>query len=636
LDATSRILVFEALKRWRKNKTTIVITHDLSQITAQDFVYVLKKGRVVEQGYRSDLEAVSLSSPSDDYIHYDTETQDAPGKGEFRKMMESQRLTGGFLPEKDLLSDSEDRLEELQEALEEVEEELEDEKKKQRSAKRDTMKHQSILRPLTLGNWMFDVVAELVSPPAPAALLRQPTTFGANESRPVTRFAAPMDYRDPLLEAQQRQRRPSSVIVESPTSPSKRPLSLQFTPVTPTSTSFTLPMNHIRPSAAEEEEEDEEFEQEKEAVKKSGGVARDGRSRRERRAVVTVAVDEKQSRRAHPTQESSQGNEEKDGEQEEEEEKRPPFWAINRTVFPNVPNKPLLILGLFVCLCSGAMTPVFSFLLSRLLFEVSIGAQNVAVINKFGAIVLCIAAADGFLLGAKFFIMEYSGVAWVTRLRSKAFGNLLKQDTKFFDKRPQHGAAKLVQVVVKDAEDARNLIATVWGQCLVVSTMLSVGLIWAMARGWQLTLVGLAVAPVFAGVMSLQTALVAKCELRNKRAREDVAKGYYEAIINVRGIRAMAFEKLFWNDFDKATNRALTTGVRGAFVEGCTYGVASGLIYLAEALLFYVGAVLIAKGTYTYLQMVEVLNLVVFSVTIGSQLMAFSTFFLLIFSEFFY
>ncbi|KAJ2933006.1 hypothetical protein H1R20_g4086, partial [Candolleomyces eurysporus] len=596
LDATSRILVFEALKRWRKNKTTIVITHDLSQITAEDFVYVLKKGKVVEQGYRYDLETV--------VDEYDIQDEDA-GKGEFRKMMESQRLTGGFLPEKDVSIDEEQQRHELQEALVEVEEELEDEKK--RSEKRSTLKHQSILRPLTLGNWMFDVVAELVTPPAPAAL--RPTL--GNEPRPVTRFV-------PFDDLPERQRRPSSVIIESPTSPSRRPLSLQFTPVTPTSTTFTLPMSHIH--GAEEDDDDEKFEQEKEAIKKSGGVARDGRSRRERRPTVTIAVDEKpqekKSRRAQPTEQPE--------EESEEEEKRPPFWAVNRTVFRNVPNKPLLIVGLFICVLSGAMTPIFSFLLSRLLFEVSIGAQNVSIINKFGAIVLCIAATDGLFLGLKFFIMEYSGVAWVTRLRSIAFGNLLKQDTKFFDKRPQNSAVKLVQVVVKDAEDARNLIATVWGQCLVVATMLSVGLIWAMARGWQLTLVGLAVAPVFAGVMSLQTALVAKCELRNKRAREDVAKGYYEAIINVRGIRAMAFEKLFWDDFDAATNKALTTGVRGAFVEGCTYGVASGLIYLAEALLFYVGAVLIAKGTYTYLQMVEVLNLVVFSVTIGSQLMAFT------------
>lgn len=88
----------------------------------------------------------------------------------------------------------------------------------------------------------------------------------------------------------------------------------------------------------------------------------------------------------------------------------------------------------------------------------------------------------------------------------------------------------------------------------------------------------------------------------------------------------MGFETAFQDKFDKSVDRALSTGVRGAFVEGCTYGVASALIYLAEALLFYVGAVLIANGTYTYLRMIQVLNLVVFSVSIGSQLMAFSKF----------
>ena len=92
----------------------------------------------------------------------------------------------------------------------------------------------------------------------------------------------------------------------------------------------------------------------------------------------------------------------------------------------------------------------------------------------------------------------------------------------------------------------------------------------------------------------------------------------------------MGFEKNFRTKFSKIVNLALSTGVRGAIVEGCTYGIASAFIYAVEALLFYVGAVLIAKGTYSYLQMIEVLNLIVFSVTIGSQLMAFSAFFPLV------
>lgn len=98
----------------------------------------------------------------------------------------------------------------------------------------------------------------------------------------------------------------------------------------------------------------------------------------------------------------------------------------------------------------------------------------------------------------------------------------------------------------------------------------------------------------------------------------------FQAISNIRAIRAMSFESVFQTEFSKSTNAAMCFGIRGALVEGCSYGVASGLIYLAEAVLFFVGAVFVANGIYTYLQLVQVLNLVVFTVTIGSQLMAFS------------
>lgn len=92
---------------------------------------------------------------------------------------------------------------------------------------------------------------------------------------------------------------------------------------------------------------------------------------------------------------------------------------------------------------------------------------------------------------------------------------------------------------------------------------------------------------------------------------------------NMRGIRAMRLDSVFEQRFTETVEHALRVGIRGSFVEGCSYGVASGLIYLSEALLFYIGALLIAKGTYTYLQMLQALNLVVFTVTIASQLMTF-------------
>jgi ATP-binding cassette, subfamily B (MDR/TAP), member 1 len=54
------------------------------------------------------------------------------------------------------------------------------------------------------------------------------------------------------------------------------------------------------------------------------------------------------------------------------------------------------------------MTPIFSFLVSRLLFEVSIGGPDVPPIDKFGFIVLSVAAADGLFLGLTYMIMETS------------------------------------------------------------------------------------------------------------------------------------------------------------------------------------------------------------------------------------
>ncbi|KIJ64941.1 hypothetical protein HYDPIDRAFT_89521 [Hydnomerulius pinastri MD-312] len=173
------------------------------------------------------------------------------------------------------------------------------------------------------------------------------------------------------------------------------------------------------------------------------------------------------------------------------------------------------------------MTPIFSFLLSRLMFEVSANPADASIINSYGGLVLGIAALDGLLLGSKYFLMETSAIRWVTRLRNTAFARVLSQDKTFFD-RPTNAPASLAQVLVKDADDARSLVAVVMGQCVVVIAMMGLGLVWAMVWGWQLTLVGMAIGPVFVGVMGVQSGLVAKAEVRNKRAREEVARVYYE------------------------------------------------------------------------------------------------------------
>ncbi|KAI0062541.1 P-loop containing nucleoside triphosphate hydrolase protein [Artomyces pyxidatus] len=597
LDATSRILVFEAIKHWRHNKTTIVITHDLSQISGTDFVYVLKDGNVLEQGYREDLEK-------------------AEG-GEFRHMMLSQGVSG--FPEKEQDPWSEDAVREREEQVEKILEEQEkirEEEMELAVGDARALKHQSVLRPslrpITLGNWMFDVVADLTGAQAmPSAMV------GAREADRVSRFIPPEAFAGDQLDYV-RPRRPSTLHIDILPSPVPahttvtRRLSLQFSPTSPVYTLGTSTSSTVF--------DDGYYEDEKATLQRTAtaasrrrfysGEATPKRVRARWDNISLAPLKEVKVAKAEP-------------EEEKQDEEQQPFWELIREVYPTMPFKSLILLGVVCAMISGAITPIFSYMLSRLLYEVSLGAKDVSTINLFGGIVLAIAIADGLFMGLKYFILETAAMLWVTKIRNHCYRLILAQDKKWFDK-SENSSSSLMQILIKDGDDARSLIATILGQFVVVASMLFVGLVWALARGWQLTLVGFAIAPVFAITMAVQTNLVAKCELRNKRAREEVAKGYYDTILNIRGIRSMGFESVFLERFEDSVETALDTGVRGAFVEGCTYGVASSLIYLSEALLFYVGAVLVAKGTYSYLQMVQVLNLVVFTVSIGSQLMAFT------------
>ena len=494
LGVTSRILVFEAMKRWRQNMTTIIITHELSPLGSNDFVRRLKDGKLIEQGFRHELESF---------------------ESEFTRMARTQDAEGGF-KEKDVEESAADELP-IEAILEKQDEVMREERKTIELTSR-TLKHHSItpstFRPLTMGNWMFDAVAELTR--APAAPAREP--------RPVSRFVPADAFAGVSEEAEKSFRRRTlhidipAVAVPAPlaTAASSNRLSLQFTPTSPTLCGHPSPKS-FAPSMVED---DEDFDMEKAAVQRSGSMAGEkryvhrGHRCRHARDVRLDSV---------LVQKAEEAVEEPAAPQEAEVS----FFRLVRDIFPTIPNKPLILFGMLICVASGTITPLFSYLVSRLFFDVSNGAHNVSIINIYGGIVLAIAAADGLFIGLKIFIMENVAVRWVTRVREICYARVLAQDKKWFDK-PENASSRLVQVLIKDGDDARSLIASVLSQSLVVSAMLGVGLIRALVRGWQLTLVGFAIAPVFAGVMALQAKVVAKCEVRNKRAREEVAKQYYD------------------------------------------------------------------------------------------------------------
>ncbi|KAM0790206.1 hypothetical protein ACM66B_005521 [Microbotryomycetes sp. NB124-2] len=504
LDPTSRLLVNEAIKQWRRNRTTIIITHDLTPIDAQDFVYVLKDGGLVEQGYRRDLEAAY---------------------GAFQALLRSQSgstsASASSLNSKDSVGES----------LETID-------------------------PFEVGDALLVPGERSSVASASAAAMRE--LFALRRRSMLAQDSLGYDGGHPVQE------RPQTLFAleQAAALASKRRLEV---------TSRRRPM---RPTIGKLREE---------ATSSDDATA------------DTAGMDV-----AKPQTTLKQ------------------LW---RRYYPTLPNKPLFFSGMLTGLVVSACTPVFAFLLAKLMS--SLGNPNPpSSTTTISLLVLLVALIQGFAVFAKYYMLERCAMGWIVALRQLAADRILKQDKSWFDS-PANTGSNLATSVIKDTNDARSLIATILGQSVVVVFMLLLGLAWAFTIGWELTLVGLGLAPMFVMFTRLQAGKLGKIESCNRSLRAEVSTLFHKTMINVRAIQSMSLSPIFARDYETATARAYTGGLKAAPFTGMGAATATALTLCAQALMFYVGAVLIVSGRYTYSRMMEVFSMVILTVTFAAQVMVF-------------
>ncbi|CBQ69254.1 related to STE6-ABC transporter [Sporisorium reilianum SRZ2] len=518
LDPTTRHLVHEAIKTWRRGKTTIIITHDLSQIQSDDFLYLLDSGRVVQQGYRSDLEA-----------------KDGP----FQKpaLQQSQAGEEGHAR-----------------AVEQIE-------KKDRKSK-----------------------------------IVEPTHDESYTRRRRVKYSSMLGWE-----------REGGVLSEH--------LSLII------SQKIEGAPSHLKPLRLAERQAMNSYWQDAETLKATGSTASNRRARNgavERRRWDAQPSD-------YPSNETDQAQTESvtidTADDEEPSSKVPTMRQVCRILWRTIPSRTLLLVGLLICVLSGTLTPVFSYILAQLLATMGRTDQSGTVL-KWSLLILLIALLEGIFAFGRYLFMEVLADSWLYRLRTTSYHNVLQQDRAFFDRRA-HTPARVCQSIVKDGEDARNLVGQILGQLALIATMISLGIGWALVVGWKLTLAGVAFGPVFLAAIALQSRIISVYEVRNKHKREAVAHEFHAMVAHMRSIRAMGLERVFERAHARAVHAAQRCGMRASVFAGFGHGMSDALTYIAEALIFYVGARLMVTGEYSFGRMMQVFNLIIFAVTFAAQMLTF-------------
>lgn len=453
----------ETIHTWRRGKTTIIITHDIAQIEPEDFVYVLEKGRVVEDGYRSDLEG--KSGPFQAFVKaFDT-------KERGRKQ--------SLIPELELDYDSEDD-----------------------TSGADCMREGSFGIPM---NSFESSTTDLES------LLEHKKT-----ERKRKRYASPTSF----MGVEMVQLPGTEARIKRRSNP--RPNRKRFD------------SDHFPPSPAAEKE-----------------------------AMFPIAPRRKPVRSF--------------------ESKEITLRQILATTWPslNLANRFVLVTGFAAASLHAAATPVFSFALAQLLRSFFEPKHPASESTRWSLVVLGIAAIDAINSYLVHYLLESVSQAWVDALRIKSLTRILGQPRVWFDENP---VGAISEDLEKNAEEMKNILGRFAGYAFVGVVMMLVGITWSFAISWELTAVGLCIAPVMYGITRGFTWVSDKWERKSNSAAEIVGTVFEETITNIRTVRTLALERYFRQKYEGATHAAEKVGMTRSILAGIGFGLSDSTVMFASGI----------------------------------------------------
>ncbi|KAK4635206.1 Alpha-factor-transporting ATPase [Fulvia fulva] len=556
LDYITRTLMMEAIRRWRTGKTTIIITHDISQIMADDYIYLLESGRLVQEGYRSTLEKMK-GTPFQGFLSEGQRAAITSFHNEGYESVTSIRTRGSSIDSDAFITKG------FEDELDPIEKQL-------------TLHEKRATQRISYFPTVLDGGSPLIGLPA------------YRPGGPTSNFASPFMRMNELLES------PNDASPSHLRSPADHPTSLTPTQTPP-------------PSGKRWSQVLERF------VDQTGKLAAEARQH-----VGTARL-----RRPLPGDPEAiplRGPEEALAKLESDQNDVKPvrynsLKTIFGTLWPSLDRRArfYLILGFWGATVHAVGSPLFSFVLVKLLATYQVPGGDKAAALKWSMAILGIAFADAAHTWTLRFFHEYTGQLWVDSIRAEAYSRILDQPKHFFEK-DENGVSKLTESLDRNAEEMRNLLGRFASLAYVAVLMVIVTITWAAASSWKLTLIALAVSPYIYGVTKLFARISEKWESNCNDAAADASAIFTETFTNIKTVRALTLESHFTTKYRTATVHALKVGFKRAMYTGFFFGLSDSAGNFATSMIFYVGARLVTDGA-SPIKVIEVFTMLIMAIT---------------------
>jgi ATP-binding cassette subfamily B (MDR/TAP) protein 1 len=568
LDYITRAAILQAIRNWRKGKTTIVITHDISQVQPDDFLYLMEDAHVVQEGYRKELETQSgafqaLLASHEKYQEAQSDGNDLEdhdgtdeiislygedswdlhvpmhrpmsailfGENVLSPFLRTGResLTGGIIP-----------------GLEKRLTRYEPEDARDDADTKHTSTHFS----------------QFGTPKPPPDMLTSATSvpplhdYPSRSNSQRKRLSGVIAYNRPLSLSVSKEygSRPISMISSRHVTPRvsyPRPLSVC------SSRSVQLPK-------------------------------RDTASKHWRRNHKLPL--------RHPQSKDTR----------DISNKSLPIMEIMKSVWPILSwrSRMMLLAAFFCSIVHAACTPTFSWVFAQLLSTFYTSGDQARRSFIYAMAILGIAICDGLATYLLFLSADSVAQSWAQALKVKAMQRILMQPREFFD-REENSMSRLAETLDHYAEEARNLPGRFASIFISILIMISISITWSLATSWRLAIVALASGTILFGITKSYDMISSHWERLANETNDTVGQIFHETFVNIRTVRCLNLEGHFRQKYKQATTAAVNVGIKRALYSGSLFGLNFAGVLFVAILLFWYGAILVSKNLYSVSQISE-------------------------------
>ena len=218
-------------------------------------------------------------------------------------------------------------------------------------------------------------------------------------------------------------------------------------------------------------------------------------------------------RRTSTTKSALDGRKDHTVTEDTKPDKKYSWWDVLQFLaFYNRQEKWLLLTGCALSIISGMVQPVGAVLFAKSIFAVVAPDLMALKVNFWAAMYLLVGLVALLALAGRGLVFGIASARLTARLRTTIFAFTLSQEASWFDT-PEHSAGALTSMLSTEPDNAAAISGATLGTLMDGAVTLFGGMILALAIGWKLALVCIAVVPVILISGFVRVALLARFQV---------------------------------------------------------------------------------------------------------------------------